>query len=321
MPKAVEVRATGGPEVLNYTDVDATEAGPGELLVDVSAAGVNFIDTYHRSGAYPLELPFVVGLEGAGTVRSRGDGVQGFAVGDPVAWAGVPGSYAEEVRVPADAAVPVPGGVEMQIAAAVMLQGLTAHYLANSVYPIAAGDTVLVHAAAGGVGLLLTQLARSRGARVIATVSTQEKERLALDAGAEEIAGYHDFPERVRELTNGDGVAAVYDGVGRSTFDGSLASLRSRGTLALFGAASGPVDPVDPQRLNNAGSVFLTRPNLADYVATREELEWRARDLFTAIGAGELSVRIGGRYPLSDARGAHSDLEGRRTTGKLLLLP
>lgn len=321
MPKAIGVRATGGPDVLTYTEIAEPKPGPGELVVDVAAAGVNYIDTYHRSGAYPREVPFVAGLEGAGTVRAVGQDVSGFAVGDRVAWADGPGSYAEQVAVPAEAAVPVPAGVDFTLAAAVMLQGLTAHYLATSVYPVAAGDTVLVHAAAGGVGLLLTQLVRARGGRVIATVSTPEKEQLALAAGAEEIVGYEDFPERSRDLTGGLGVAAVYDGVGRSTFDGSLAALRTRGTLALFGAASGPVEPVDPQRLNSAGSVFLTRPKLADYVATREELEWRASELFDALLSGTLSVRIGGTYPLAEARRAHEDLEGRRTTGKLLLLP
>lgn len=321
MPKAIQVRTTGGPDVLTYTEIEEPKPGPGELVVDVAAAGVNYIDTYHRSGAYPREVPFVAGLEGAGMVRAVGQDVSGFAVGDRVAWADGPGSYAEQVTVSAEATVAVPAGVDFTLAAAVMLQGLTAHYLVTSVYPVAAGDTVLVHAAAGGVGLLLTQLVRARGGRVIATVSTPEKEQLALAAGAEEIVGYEDFPERCRELTGGLGVAAVYDGVGRSTFDGSLASLRTRGTLALFGAASGPVEPVDPQRLNSAGSVFLTRPKLADYVATREELEWRASELFDALLSGTLSVRIGGTYPLAEARRAHEDLEGRRTTGKLLLLP
>lgn len=321
MPKAVEVRAVGGPEVMSHTDVDAPKPGEGELLVEVAAAGVNFIDTYHRSGAYVRELPFILGLEGAGIVRELGSGVEGFSIGDRVAWADAPGSYAEQVIVPAAAALPVPDGVELPTAAALLLQGLTAHYLTTSVYPVAAGDTVLVHAAAGGVGLLLTQLVRLRGGRVIATVSTTEKERLALEAGAEHIVGYEDFPERVRELTGGAGVAAVYDGVGRATFDGSLAALRTRGTLALYGAASGPVEPVDPQRLNSAGSVFLTRPKLADYVATREELEWRARELFDAVATGRVSVRIGGTYSLAEVQRAHIDLEGRRTTGKILLLP
>lgn len=321
MPKAIAVRTTGGPDVLEHTDIEAPVPGSGQLLVDVDAAGVNFIDTYHRSGLYSLDLPFVVGLEGAGTVRESGPGVTTFRAGDRVAWAAAPGSYAEQVLVPADAAVAVPDGVNSEAAAALLLQGLTAHYLATSVYPVAEGDQVLVHAAAGGVGLLLTQVIRARGGRVIATVSTPEKERLAIEAGAEAVVGYDDFPDRVRELTKGNGVAAVYDGVGRSTFEGSLDALAVRGTLALYGAASGPVPPVDPQRLNSAGSVFLTRPTLAHYVATREELEWRAGDMLDAVRDGTLNVHIGGRYALADARRAHYDLEARRTTGKLLLLP
>lgn len=321
MPKAIVVGTTGGPDVLDHTDVTVADPGDGELLVDVAAAGVNFIDTYQRSGQYPRDLPFVLGVEGAGTVAAVGPGVSGFRVGDRVAWAMTPGSYAEQAVIPASSAVPVPDEADIELAAAVLLQGLTAHYLATSVYPVRQGDTVLVHAAAGGVGLLLTQLVRARGGRVLATTSTKEKERLALDAGAETVLGYDDFPAQVRDLTGGEGVAAVYDGVGRSTFDGSLDSLRVRGTLALFGASSGPVEPVDPQRLNAAGSVFLTRPNLANYIATRDELEWRAGELFDALGAGDLTVHIGGRYPLAEARQAHIDLEGRKTTGKLLLLP
>lgn len=321
MPKAVQVHEHGGPEVLTYTDVQIGDPGPGELLVDVAAAGVNYIDTYYRTGAYSAELPFTSGVEGAGIVRAVGNRVHGFAAGDRVAWALTPGSYAERALVPAAAAVPVPGGVTIEAAAAVLLQGLTAHYLLNSVYPVRAGDPVLIHAAAGGTGLLLTQLARAKGARVFATASTPDKERLALAAGAEVVVGYEDFPARVRELTEGAGVAAVYDGVGRTTFDGSLASLRPRGTLALFGAASGPVPPVDPQRLNAAGSVFLARPSLVHFIATREELEWRASELFDAIAVGDLEVTIGGRYPLAEAARAHAHLEARQTTGKLLLLP
>lgn len=321
MPKAIVVGTTGGPDVLDHTDVTVADPGDGELLVDVAAAGVNFIDTYQRSGVYPRDLPFVLGVEGAGTVAAVGPGVSGFRTGDRVAWAMTPGSYAEQAVIPASSAVTVPDEADIELAAAVLLQGLTAHYLATSVYPVRQGDTVLVHAAAGGVGLLLTQLVRARGGRVLATTSTKEKERLALDAGAETVLGYDDFPAQVRDLTGGEGVAAVYDGVGRSTFDGSLDSLRVRGTLALFGASSGPVEPVDPQRLNAAGSVFLTRPNLANYIATRDELEWRAGELFDALGAGDLTVHIGGRYPLAEARQAHIDLEGRKTTGKLLLLP
>ncbi|GGP62139.1 quinone oxidoreductase family protein [Saccharothrix coeruleofusca] len=323
MPKAVVVRATGGPEALEHTEVEAKSPGAGQLLVEVAAAGVNYIDTYHRSGLYPMPLPFGLGLEGAGRVVGVGPEVTGFAEGDRVAWASAPGSYAEQAVVPAAVAVPVPEGVADETAAALLLQGMTAHYLVASTYPVRDGDTVLVHAAAGGMGLLLVQLAKARGARVIGTVSTEAKEALAREAGADEVIRYdrEDFAARTRQLTDGAGVAAVYDGVGRTTFDGSLASLKPRGVLALYGAASGPVPPVDPQRLNQAGAVYLTRPSLTWYTATREELEWRAGELFEAVRSGALRVRIGGRYPLAEARRAHEDLEGRRTTGKLLLVP
>lgn len=323
MPKAVVVRATGGPDALEFTDVEAKSPGAGELLVDVAAAGVNFIDCYHREGRYPLPLPFGLGLEGSGRVSAVGADVTGFAAGDRVAWSQSLGSYAEQAVVRAGDAVPVPDGVDDETAAALLLQGLTAHYLVASTYPVQQGDTVLVHAAAGGVGLLLVQLAKARGARVIGTVSTEAKEALAREAGADEVIRYDltDFAPEVRRLTDGVGVAAVYDGVGATTFDGSLASLKPRGVLALFGTSSGAVPPVDPQRLNQAGSVYLTRPSLGAHVATRDELEWRAGELFAAIAAGSLTVRIGGRYPLAEARRAHEDLEGRRTTGKLLLVP
>ncbi|MBB5959045.1 NADPH2:quinone reductase [Saccharothrix tamanrassetensis] len=323
MPKAVVVRATGGPEVLEFGDVEPRTPGAGELLVDVAAAGVNYIDTYHREGRYPLPLPFGIGLEGSGRVAALGPDVSGFAVGDRVAWSASLGSYAEQALVKASDAVPVPDGVDDDTAGALLLQGLTAHYLVASTYPVRQDDAVLVHAAAGGVGLLLVQLAKARGARVIGTVSTEAKESLAREAGADEVIRYDqvDFAPRVRELTGGEGVAAVYDGVGAATFDGSLASLRRRGYLVLFGASSGAVPPVDPQRLNQAGSVYLTRPSLGAYTATREELEWRAGELFGAVVDGSLNVRVGGRYPLADARKAHEDLEGRRTTGKLLLIP
>ncbi|OZM72359.1 NADPH:quinone reductase [Amycolatopsis antarctica] len=323
MPAAIQVRRTGGPEVLEYTDVEVGDPGPGELLVDVRAAGVNYIDTYHRGGVYPLELPFTPGMEGAGTVAAVGPEVTGFMVGDRVGWQGVLGSYAQRHRVPAGVAVRIRDGISDEVAAATLLQGVTAHYLVASTYPVRQGDTVLVHAAAGGVGLLLTQLAKARGARVLATVSTAEKEELARGAGADEVIRYTevDFAGEVRRLTGGEGVAAVYDGVGKSTVDGSLASLRPRGVLALFGASSGPVPPIDPQSLNKAGSVYLTRPTTVHYTATREELDWRVGELFDAVEAGSLSVRIGGRYPLAEARQAHEDLQGRRTTGKLLLQP
>jgi len=321
--RAIQVTETGGPDVLRLAQLPDPEPGTGQLLVKVAAAGVNYIDTYHRSGAYPMPLPFVPGSEGAGTVIAVGPEAGDIAVGARVAWAAAPGSYAELAVVPAEQAVPVPAQVEIDIAAGCLLQGMTAHYLTVSVHAVQPGETVLVHAAAGGMGLLLTQLATARGARVIGTVSTPAKEKLARQAGAAEVIRYteiDDVAAGVRRLTGGDGVAAVYDGVGASTFDASLASLRPRGMLALYGAASGPVPPVDPQRLNSAGSVFLTRPKLADYIPTHEELRWRAGEVFDAIQAGSLRITIGGRYPLADAAQAHQDLQGRRTTGKLLLL-
>jgi NADPH:quinone reductase len=320
---AIVVHATGGPEVLALDKIDAPVPAAGELLVSVGAAGVNYIDTYHRRGLYPRDLPFVPGVEGAGTVVAVGADVTGFAEGDQIAWTEAPGSYAQQVVVPAKAAFAVPDGVDVETAAAAMLQGLTAHYLVTSTYAVKPGDTVLVHAAAGGMGLLLTQLVKARGGKVIGTVSTPEKEALAREAGADEVIRYTetDFVEAVRTITGGVGVAVVYDGVGKTTFDGSLASLARRGVLALYGAASGPVPPVDPQRLNAAGSVFLTRPTLAHHIATQEEFRWRCDELFQAIGAGRVSIRVGGRYPLADAAKAHADLEARRTTGKLLLIP
>ena len=323
MPTAVRIRRTGGPEVLEVTEVDAGEPGPGELLVDVAAAGVNYIDTYQRSGIYKLDLPATLGQEGAGTVTAVGDGVSGFAAGDRVAWQGVLGGYTQQARVPARSAVRIPEGVSEEVAAATLLQGVTAHYLVRSTYEVKDGDTILVHAAAGGVGLLLVQLAKARGARGIGTVSTAEKEALAREAGADDVIRYDqvEFADEVRKLTDGEGVAAVYDGVGKSTFDGSLASLRVRGFLVLFGAASGPVPPVDPQRLNAAGSLYLTRPTTTHYLRTREELDWRAGELFDGVTSGQLNIRIGGRYPLTEAAKAHEDLQARRTTGKLLLLP
>jgi NADPH:quinone reductase len=320
---AIVVRTLGGPEVLELARIDPPTPGPGELLVEVAAAGVNYIDTYHRTGAYPKDLPFTPGNEGAGTVRAVGADVTDFAVGDHVAWAESPGSYAQQAVVAAGKAFRVPDGIEDEVAAAAMLQGLTAHYLVTSTYPVEPGDTVLVHAAAGGVGLLLVQAAKSRGAKVIGTVSTVDKERLARDAGADEVVRYTetDFAREVERITGGVGVAAVYDGVGKDTFDRSLACLARRGMLVLYGASSGRVPPVDPQRLHAGGSLFLTRPTLGHYLATPEEFGWRCAELFSAISAGRISVRVGGRYPLADARRAHEDLEGRRTTGKLLLIP
>jgi NADPH2:quinone reductase len=316
--RAIVITGFGGSEVLTPTDYEDPRPGPGEVVVDVVASGVNFRDVYERTGAYPKELPYIPGGEVAGRVSAVGDGVTSVAVGDEVVTAEARGGYAERVAVAADRTVPV-GGAGAERAAAVMLQGLTAHYLSHSTYPIKPGDTALVHAAAGGVGLLLTQMVKLRGGRVIATVSTDDKEKLARDAGADEVVRYDGFAESVRRLTGG--VHVVYDGVGKTTFDDSMSVLRPRGMLVLYGAASGPVPPVDPQRLNAAGSLFLTRPTLVHYVATREELQWRSRDIFGWIASGDLSVHIGGRYPLEEARRAHDDLEGRRTTGKLLLVP
>lgn len=318
--RAIVVSATGGPEVLTYTDHPDPELNPGDVLVDIAAAGVNFIDVYQRMGRYPLSLPFVPGNEGAGTVAAVGEDVRDFSVGDTVAWAGVMGSYAERTVVPASRLLSVPDGVTADLAAAVMLQGMTAHYLTHSTYEVKPGDDVLVHAAAGGMGLLLTQIAKLRGARVIGTVSTEEKEKLARQAGADEVLRYGGFSEAVRELT-GSGVHVVYDGVGAATFDGGIASLRPRGMMALYGQASGPVAPVDPQTLNQHGSLFLTRPTLAHYVAARDELVWRASDVFGWVASGQLQVHISRRYPLAEAAQAHEDLEARRTTGKILLIP
>lgn len=325
---AIVATAPGGPEVLSPVELADPTPGPGELAVQVAAAGVNFIDTYRRSGLYPMPYPHVVGSEGAGRVLALGEGVTGVGVGDRVAWASAPGSYATTVLVRAQEAVPVPDGVDDETAAALMLQGLTAHYLATSTVELAPGDDVLVHAAAGGVGLLLTQLASARGAHVIATVGSPAKEELARQAGAEQVIRYRELtdlgtqlPARVRELTGGRGVRAVYDSVGKDTFDASMASLRPRGVLVLFGASSGPVPPIDPQRLNSAGSVYLTRPSLGAYTATREELVARTDELFAAVAAGRLHVRIGARYRLDEAEQAHRALEGRATTGKVLLLP
>ncbi|MEP7764854.1 quinone oxidoreductase [Sanguibacter sp. 25GB23B1] len=318
----------GGPEVLEVETVPVTDPKSGELLVTVAAAGVNFIDTYRRSGVYPMEYPSILGTEGAGTVVALGPETTGFTIGDRVAWSDAPGSYAGLVRVPAARALPVPADVDLNVAAALPLQGLTAHYLASSTYPVGPGDDVLLHAGAGGVGLLLTQLAVARGARVITTVSTEEKEHLSRGAGAHHVIRYDrltdltsELPARVRDLTGGRGVHVVYDSVGKDTFDASLASLRTRGMLVLFGGSSGQVPPLDPQRLSAAGSVYLTRPTLASYVATRAELVSRADELFSAVRGGTLSVRVGATYALEDAAQAHAALESRSTTGKVLLIP
>ena len=326
--RAVVVTEYGGPEVLQVQDVEEPQPGPGQLLVEVAAAGVNYMDVQAREGRRPYasDVPFVPGGEGAGTVVGLGDEVEGVALGDRVAWAGGPWagvseSYADQVVVPAARAVPVPAGVELQTAAAVMLQGITAQYLSSSTYPVQPGDVAVVHAAAGGVGLLLTQLVKRRGGRVIATTSTPDKARLAQQAGADVATTYDAFAGVVRDVSGGQGAAVVYDGVGASTFDDGLRCLRPRGLMVLHGTASGPVDAFDIGRLGGAGSLYLTRPFMASYTATREELLARTGELFGWLAAGELEVRIGGTYPLAEASRAHAELSARRTTGKLLLLP
>jgi NADPH2:quinone reductase len=314
----------GGPEVLQIGEIAAPEPGPGQLLVDVAAAGVNYMDIYQREGRPPYasgSLPYVPGAEGAGIVTAVGPAVRDFAVGDRVAWTQVPGSYAEQAAVPAALAVPVPEDMDLGVAAAVMVQGMTAHYLCHSTYPVGQGDHVVIHAAAGGVGLLLTQMVAMRGGVSVATTSTTAKAVLAQQAGANYVTDYENFAGVAREVTGGAGVAAVYDGIGQATFEASLSALRVRGYMVLYGAASGPVPPFDLQRLNPAGSLFVTRPTLGHYMATREELLWRAGDLFRWIAEGRLSVRVGGRYPLEQAAQAQADLASRGTTGKLLLLP
>jgi len=321
MHKAIVVPKAGGPEILRYEDVDLPVPGPNELLVKVAAAGVNFIDTYQRSGVYAMKYPFIPGSEAAGTVVQAGRDVAAFSDGDRVATAEGGGAYAEYMLLDASKALPVPRGVSSEVAAALPLQGITAHYLCNSTYPVQAGETVLTHAGAGGVGLLLTQLLKAKGATVITTVSTDEKEALASAAGADHVLRYDGFADRVRELTDGRGVDVVFDGVGKATFDGSLASLRPRGMMVLFGGASGQVPPFDIQRLNALGSLYLTRPTIRDYLLSAEERQWRARELFEMVEAGTLDVRIGATYPLADAAQAHRDLEGRKTTGKVLLVP
>ena len=319
--RAIVVSQLGGPEVMVKEEQPDPQPGPGQLLVRVAAAGVNFIDIYRRSGVYKTPVPHVPGGEGAGVVTAVGEGVNEFAPGDHVAWAEGPGSYAEQVAVPAEAAVPVPAGIDLKVAAAVMLQGLTAHYLCHSTFPVTEGAVTVVHAAAGGVGLLLTQMIKHLGGTVIGTTSSTPKAILAQGAGADYVTTYEEFPRVVREVTGGRGADVVFDGVGKATFDASLSVLRPRGMMVLFGGSSGQVPPFDLQRLNSGGSLYVTRPTLAHYIADRAELEWRARDLFGAIAKGELNVRVGAEYPLADAPRAHEDLASRRTTGKLLLIP
>jgi NADPH2:quinone reductase len=321
--KAIRVHTLGGPEVLRFEDIPDPVPTGGQAVVRIEAIGVNFIDTYHRTGLYKVPLPFTLGQEAAGTVEAVGPSVTGIAAGDRVAYMGVMGAYAEKAAVPADRLVKLPAGLSARDGAAAMLQGITAHYLACSTYPLQPGDACLVHAAAGGVGLLLCQIAKLRGARVFATTSTEEKAALAREAGADEVILYEkqDFAAEVRRLTDGRGVQVVYDGVGRTTFDKSLDSLARRGMMVLFGQASGPVPPLDPSILNAKGSLYLTRPTLGHYVAAREELASRAGDVLGWIREGRLKLRIGLELPLGEAAAAHRALEGRTTTGKVLLLP
>jgi NADPH2:quinone reductase len=320
---AIRIHATGGPEVLRCEDLPQPAPGPGQAAIRVEAAGVNYIDTYYRSGLYRLPLPATLGQEGAGTVTTVGEGVTDLKPGDRVAWTGAQGSYADYLVAPADRLVSVPAGMSPEQAAATMLQGMTAHYLACATYPLEPGDTCLIHAAAGGVGLLLTQIAKRRGARVIGTVSTEEKATLAREAGADHVIRYttQDFEAEVKRLTEDRGVQVVYDSVGRTTFEKGLGCLARRGMLVLFGQSSGPVPPFDPQVLNQRGSLFFTRPSLVHYIATRDELLARASELFGWIASGKLKLRIHGRYPLERAADAHRELESRKTTGKLLLIP
>jgi NADPH2:quinone reductase len=320
---AIQITQTGGPEVFTLADIPTPVPSRGQALITIEAIGVNFIDVYFREGRYPSPLPFVPGQEAAGIVAALGEGVDTVAIGDRVAWCGVPGTYAEYALAPADRLVALPAGVSTRQAAAAMLQGMTAHYLAHSTYAVQPGDTVLIHAGAGGVGLLLIQMAKRIGARVVTTVSTHEKAALAREAGADEVIFYtrEDFAARVKELTAGTGLPVVYDSVGKTTFDGSLACLRPRGTLALFGGSSGPVPAFDPMRLATGGSLILTRPTLKDFIATREDLLWRAGEVLGSVADGSLTLRLDHTYPLAEAGQAHRDLEGRRTTGKVILEP
>lgn len=321
--KAIRVNKTGGSEVLSYEDVPNPTAGEGQLLVKLDGCGVNYIDTYQRSGQYPLEVPFTLGLEGAGVVESVGNGASGFKAGDRVAWTGIPGSYAEYNTVPADRAVPVPDGMDKNLAAGIMLQGLTAHYLCNDTYKVQNGDWVLIHAGAGGMGLLLTQMCKTLGANIITTVSTEEKAELSRGAGSDHVILYtsQDFEEEVNRIAGKNQLAVVYDAVGKTTFDKGLNVLRMRGIMVLYGAASGPVPPVDLGTLNAKGSLYVTRPGLFHYIDTHDDLMARAGDVLGQVSSGKLDVRIGKTFPLSEAKAAHDDLEGRRTTGKVLLIP
>jgi NADPH2:quinone reductase len=321
--KAIQVKQTGGPEAMELVELPVPQPKANEAVVKLAASGVNFIDVYHREGRYKVPLPFVPGQEGAGVVTAVGADAESVKIGDRVAWSGLLGGYAEYAALPADRLVTIPVGISDQQAAAAMLQGMTAHYLAHDTYPLKRGETALVHAAAGGVGLLLVQMAHHIGARVLATVSTEEKANLARQAGADEIIFYtkSDFEVETKRLTDGKGVHVVYDSVGKTTFEKGLNILRPRGMMALFGGSSGAVPPFDPIVLAQKGSLFLTRPSLGNYIATREELLARSGAVFGMMAAGKLKVRIEHIYPLSEARQAHRDLEGRKTTGKLLLIP
>ena len=320
---AIRFAETGGPVVLQITEAELAEPGPGQALVGVHASGVNFIDTYHRSGLYPVDRPFIPGSEGAGIVEAVGADVTDVAVGDRVAWVGVPGSYAGHVLAPADTLLSVPDGVSLDIAAAVPLQGMTAHYLACSTWPLEPGQRCLIHAGAGGTGRVLIQIAKIRGAEVFTTVGTEEKAELARSAGADHVIMYRDedFGDAVERIAGPKSLDVVYDGVGKDTFDRGLELLRPRGMMVTFGNASGPVDPVLPLRLSQGGSLFLTRPSLFDYISTRDDLEWRAGELFGWIADGQLEIMVGDRIPLSEARRAHEAIQGRATTGKVLLIP
>jgi NADPH2:quinone reductase len=321
--KAIQVKQVGGPEAMELVELPVPQPKANEAVVKLAASGVNFIDVYFREGRYKSPVPFVLGQEGAGVVTAVGADAKSLKVGDRVAWSGLQGAYAEYAAVAADRLVPIPKGVSDQQAAAAMLQGMTAHYLSHDTHPLKPDETALIHAAAGGVGLLLVQMAHNIGARVIATVSTEEKAKLARDAGADEIILYAqaDFEAETKRLTGGKGVDVVYDSVGKTTFEKGLNVLRARGMMVLFGGSSGAVPPFDPIILTQKGSLFLTRPSLGNYIATREELVARSSAVFTMITAGKLKLRIEHTYPLAEAQRAHRDLEGRKTTGKLLLIP
>jgi NADPH2:quinone reductase len=321
--KAIQVKQTGGPEAMELVELPVPQPKANEAVVKLSASGVNFIDVYFREGRYKAPLPVVLGQEGAGVVTAVGADVKSVKTGDRVAWSGLQGSYAEYAAVAVDRLVPIPAGVTDQQAASVMLQGMTAHYLSHDTFPLKSGQTALVHAAAGGVGLLLTQMAHDMGARVIATVSTDEKAKLAREAGADEVILYTqlDFEEETKRLTGGKGVDVVYDSVGKTTFEKGLNVLRPRGYMVLFGGSSGAVPPFDLIQLSTKGSLYVTRPTLGAYISTREELMARSGDVFGMMAVGKLKLRIEHTYPLSEAQRAHRDLEGRKTTGKVLLIP